>query len=101
MGSKSWFQIRERLKDSLPSHIFSSLVETTSCFENDDLIELSFPNRFTKESFEEKCLSPMRSVLSDLDLSSKRVDLSIIQSGNTKPENPYISQSTFNPFDPK
>ncbi|MFM8314709.1 MAG: chromosomal replication initiator protein DnaA, partial [Deltaproteobacteria bacterium] len=70
-------------------------------YESDDSIELSFPNRFTKESFEEKCLSPMRAVLKDLDLSAKRVALSIVQSGNSKPEISSVSQNSLNPFDPK
>ena len=60
MSSKSWLQIQDRLKASLPGHIFSTLVEPTSCLESESALELSFPNRFTKESFEEKCLSPMR-----------------------------------------
>ncbi len=101
MSSNSWFQIRERLKISLPSHVFSSLVESTSCFENDESLELSFPNTFTKESFEEKCLSPMRSALKDLALDKKRVSLSVLKPTIIRPEPSSISAVTLSPFDPK
>ncbi len=101
MSSNSWLRIRERLKGSLPSHVFSSLVESTSCFENEESLELSFPDRFVKESFEEKCLTPMRSALKELAMESKKVSLSVLKPTVIRPEPNTISNLTLNPFDPK
>lgn len=101
MGSNSWFQIRERLKVSLPSHIFSSLVESTSCSENEEAFELSFPNSFAKESFEEKCMPPMRMALKDLQLDTKRVELAVVRPPDQNLPVSSVSQKSLSPFDPK
>jgi chromosomal replication initiator protein len=101
MGSNYWFQIRERLKVSLPSHIFASLVDTTSCSENEEAFELSFPNSFAKESFEEKCLSPMRLALKDLQLDTKRVELVIVKPSDSALSVSTVSPRSLTPFDPK
>jgi chromosomal replication initiator protein len=101
MASNFWSQIRERLKTSLPSHIYSSLVEPTSFFEKEDTLEIYFPDRFSKESFEEKCLSPLKTALSDLSLSSKRVELLIHKTQMSPTQESSVSLSSLSRFDPK
>lgn len=101
MSSKSWLQIQDRLKASLPGHIFSTLVEPTSCLESESALELSFPNRFTKESFEEKCLSPMRLALKELSLDTKRVELFVFKTASVETQPAFLSPSSVSPFDPK
>ena len=101
MSSKSWLQIQDRLKASLPGHIFSTLVEPTSCLESESALELSFPNRFTKESFEEKCLSPMRLALKELSLDTKRVELFVFKTASVETQPAFLSTSSVSPFDPK
>lgn len=101
MSSNSWVQIRELLKGSLPSHVYSSLVEPSSCHENTESLKISFPDRFSKESFEEKCMSPLKTALKNLALDKKRVELLIKENSNEPVENISISQNSFNRFDPK
>ncbi|MFM8313987.1 MAG: chromosomal replication initiator protein DnaA [Deltaproteobacteria bacterium] len=101
MSSNSWTQIRERLKASLPAHIFSSLVEPSSFFEKEDSYEISFPNRFTKESFEEKCLSPLKNALKTLSLDAKRIELLVAASNQESAQQTFIDPSSFSRFDPK
>lgn len=101
MSSNSWVQIREFLKGSLPSHVYSSLVEPSSCHESTESLKISFPDRFSKESFEEKCMSPLKTVLKNLALDKKRVELHIKEASNEPSEKISISQNYFNRFDPK
>jgi chromosomal replication initiator protein len=101
MSSNDWLQIREKLKGCLAPHVFSSLVEPSVYHEKEDAIELSFPNRFTKESFEEKCLSPLSSALKELSLDKKRVSLSVFQPKNVPVDPPTFSSESFGPFDSK
>ena len=75
-----WNQIRERLKRQLPAHVYSSLVEPTTCtYDTPENVRLQFCDRFSKESFENKCSPTLREVIEGMNLSKMRVEFEIAE----------------------
>lgn len=62
----TWDQIREKLKVRVPPHLFHSLVENISANLNEGgAWNLSFPDTFSRESFQDKCLTELLAVLNE------------------------------------
>ena len=78
MESNLWDKILVEMKQRLPPPVFHSYVETIDFkgSENENL-RLNFLNQFTKESFEEKCLTTLKTVLSEMELPKLNVKLSV------------------------
>jgi chromosomal replication initiator protein len=102
MEEQLWELVRGRLRSALPAHVFHSFVEGITCNHRDEGgIELSFQDRFTKENFEEKCLSALRDILTELRLDSLGVSLAVTDVAPEAPAPNEVSWPTYNPFDPK
>ncbi len=108
MDDTLWDRVRGKLKSYLPAHIYHSLVETTPFTgAAPDCLEIRFPDQFSKESFEQKCLPALNDVLRDFKLPSTRVDLQVSAQNAAAAEsykiewenpNPFNSQYTFETF---
>lgn len=97
-----WDQIREQLKQELPSHIYSSLVERAKCTESPgDQLKLTFNDRFSKEHFERKCTPTLRHVIESLKLRHLRVDLDIADRPTPLQSEMNFELPTRNPFSAK
>ena len=103
MEAKIWDRICGKLQQLLPPHIFHSLVESTDCLEQDaQNLTLRFQDRFSKESFEQKCLPTLQEILKGGDLASLHVSLAIAPTQETDPRyRQEIEVSRKNPFDSK
>lgn len=100
MEEQTWNKIRGGMKGLLPSHIYHSFVEETSRVTLDgQTLQLSFPDTFSKENFEQKCLSALHDSLKALQLQKLRVVLSITAESASK--EPYFFTEIFTPFDSK
>jgi len=86
MESNVWDKILVEMRQRLPPPVFHSYVETIDFkgSENDNL-RLNFVNQFTKDSFEEKCLTTLKTVLTEMDFPSLTVKLSV---ESPKPSDP-------------
>jgi chromosomal replication initiator protein len=74
-----WEQICSKLKGTLPQHVYSSLVETAQCREEDpDYLHLSFSDQFSREVFEEKCLPQLQRILAELKRNNCKVTFNVL-----------------------
>lgn len=101
MDSHLWPNIYEKLKQSLPGHLFHSLVDTIHAKSDGTLLSLQFPDSFSKEHFEEKCLPSVQRILRDLNLSPIEVKLNVVREKSNTSTTPISIDSPSNPFDNK
>ncbi len=101
MDDSLWARICDNLQTRLPSHVYHSLVETAD-FELDEKgsFNLRFGDHFSKESFEEKCLSTLKETLAEFSLGTKNINLLVKESGTANPQIEFNVRS-INPFDSK
>lgn len=98
MEKQTWNQIREKMKALLPPHIYHSFVEENSGVTLDEkTLKLCFPDTFSKENFEQKCLSTLHDSLKALQMQKLQVVLSITAEIASK--EPYSFTEVFTPFD--
>jgi chromosomal replication initiator protein len=109
MEDTLWPRIKEKLRASLPPHTFQSFVECAK-FENidEENLSLSFPDSFTKSSFEDRCLPVLKETLNSLSMAQLGVALSVIEGAGDKRQsmatampvhrNPFDSKYTFDTF---
>lgn len=101
MSDSIWQKVSFKLQTSLPNHVYQSFVEPVNATEMDpDNIELSFRDRFSKDSFEQKCLPLMHEILHDLKMEQVNVALSVLADA-TPVETSLTRIADRNPFDPK
>ncbi len=99
MDDNLWDRVRGKLKSYLPAHIYHSLVEATPFTgAAPDCLEIRFPDQFTKDSFELKCLPALKDVLNDFKLPSTRVDLQVTAQNAAAAESYKIEWEHSNPF---
>ncbi len=86
MDESVWEAVNGRLKALLPAHIYGTLVESakTSYSENSGLTFL-FPDQFTLENFQSKCLPALHEILGELG-ASENVDLGVQPKSVTETE---------------
>ena len=102
MEEKIWDRICGKLRNTLPSHIYHSLVEGTAFNENDaGDFELDFTDNFSKEHFEQKCLPALQDVLSQLKLSNRPLTLKVSSETNPREAQYEFNLPRRNPFDSK
>ncbi len=100
MEDSLWDRVRGKLKSYLPPHIYHSLVEGTS-FEGEapGVLEIRFQDQFSKESFEQKCLPALTTVLKDFKLPQTRIDLYVQNDGIPVQGSFAVEWQGGNPFD--
>ncbi len=93
---RTWNTIEERLKTSLPGHIYQSLIASLETdFKEPEGLSLYFPDDFTKEQFREKCLTPLKTILDEMRLDSLPLYLLLKGADRSKPpESIYIPSTT-------
>lgn len=102
-----WKEICSKLKTSLPPHIYSSLINNIECAEDTGCLRLKFYDQFSKEAFEEKCLSELRSALDELKQGQVELSLELLEPQNEEaaPNGPQLEfdlpKSKQNPFNNK
>ncbi len=102
----SWNEILEKLKESLPTHTYSSFVETIHCEETaPDTLDLKFKDSFSKEYFQEKCHHFFQQALQELKKEQIRFSYSVLEKQvedfsyyNLQAKNPFDSKHTFETF---
>lgn len=102
----TWNEIREKLKESLPSHTYSSFVETIQSDEpSPDVVELKFKDAFSKEYFQEKCHPFFQQAINELKKEQVRFSFSVLEKQiedfsyyNLQSKNPFDSKNTFETF---
>jgi chromosomal replication initiator protein len=100
MDNRIWTEIRVELKNQLPPHVFSSLVESAKCEQaSEATLSLQFADSFTKESFEQKCLPALRKVVAAMRLEGLSIDLGITPVAQERPAQYAVANR--NLFDPK
>ncbi len=101
-----WNEILEKLKEELPSHTYSSFVQTIECEEPEpEKLELKFKDSFSKEYFQEKCEPFLKRALDDLKKTQVSYSYSILQKQqedfsyyNLQAKNPFDGKYTFESF---
>lgn len=102
MDGTVWDSICKDLKESIPPHVYASLVAPVKCRNaTPKRIELSFQDLFSKEGFEEKCLVPLQKSLEKMEISDCEIDLSVTdESGPPVQRSLFETELTYkNPFD--
>lgn len=105
MEESVWDRVRSKLKTYLPPHIYHSLVEHAA-FEGQSpaTLEIRFADPFSKESFEQKCLPALRSVLNDIQMPSTQVQLKVDAPSDSQAQaaEPIpLEWQNINPFNPQ
>lgn len=76
MADSLWTQLRSALRDTVPSHVYASLVEAARFEASEDAQgRLAFADQFTKQSFEEKCWPVLEALLRARNLDPARLEL--------------------------
>lgn len=92
METHRWQNICLQLKERLTSPVYLSYVESAVCTEmNQNEITLNFSSQFSKNGFEEKCLTTLKSLLHQTGLSLQ-INLTVSEAQNkTEPQYFYTS----------
>lgn len=106
MTAPLWNDILEKLKEALPTHTYSSFVQTIQCEEAEpENLNLKFQDSFSKEYFQEKCEPFFKRALEELKKDQIKYSYSILQKQqedfsyyNLQAQNPFDSKYTFETF---
>ena len=101
MDSSVWETINLKLKETLPNHLYGSLVEGVKTdFSGDQRMVLSFRDEFTKESFRSKCLPRLSEILLELG-EGREVGLEIVERDSSGSQYRFESPPVKTQFDSK